>query len=267
MKNIVKVGLIKNIVKVGLILALLVIFISSILNIYEKRYKIYGTTIKKLNLERPYEDKKYYIPKEDIYWAKEILNGGYILHFRHAERDKWIEVKMYDSLESDLHNNGIDESRYAENDYLKDAVCLNERGKVQARVMGEHIKNIGLKINHIVSSVSCRARQTATLAFGEYDSLHRILVHPGPYNEKKEDRIKKLKKFYLSLPQNKNGNVIVSSHNSVIIPEIFENGKNLSDNLSLEEGGFYIISIKNNKLYFEHEFHYFTNFVRIFYER
>ena len=79
---------------------------------------------------------------KDLFWANEIINGGYILHFRHAERDKWIDVQMYDALESDLHNNGKDESRYAEKDYFTKAVCLNERGKIQAKAIGEHIKNI-----------------------------------------------------------------------------------------------------------------------------
>tara|TARA_B100000900_G_C20600058_1_gene725111 strand:+ start:5142 stop:5930 length:789 start_codon:yes stop_codon:yes gene_type:complete len=255
---------IKNIIKIGfIILIVLPIFVSSIISLYEKRNIIYKKIIKELDTKKAYKD---YISEADKYWAQEILNGGYILHFRHAERDKWIDVQMYDSLESDLHDNGNDESRYAENEYFKNAVCLNERGKIQAKAMNEHIKFIGLKISHIVSSVSCRSRQTAKLAFGGYESIHRILVHSGPYNEKKEDRINKLKEFYLQLPQNQDGNVIVSSHNSVIMPEMFENGNKFS-NLSLEEGGFYIISKKKNKLYLEHEFNFFKDFVKIFYER
>ena len=67
----------------------------------------------------------------------------------YAERDKWIDVEMYDALESDLHNNGFDESRYAESDYFENAVCLNYRGKIQARAMGEHIKYIGLPIGKV----------------------------------------------------------------------------------------------------------------------
>ena len=43
------------------------------------------------------------------YWAEEIIKGGYILHFRHAERDKWIDVHMYDALESEVHENGYNE--------------------------------------------------------------------------------------------------------------------------------------------------------------
>ena len=56
------------------------------------------------------------------------MNGGYIPHFRHAERDKWIDVQMYDSLESDVHDNGLNESRLAEIDYFKDAVCRMREG-------------------------------------------------------------------------------------------------------------------------------------------
>ena len=81
---------------------------------------------------------------------------------------------MYDALESDVHQKGINESRLAENDYFKDAVCLNERGLIQAKAMGEHIKRIGLPIGKVYSSVSCRSRQTAQLAFNGFDSLHRI---------------------------------------------------------------------------------------------
>ena len=133
-------------------LLLLIVSFSSVLNIYEKRNKIFLFLNDKFN-----ESSSYYLDKSDIYWAKEILNGGYILHFRHAERDKWIDVQMYDALESDLHKNGLDESRYAENEYFNKAVCLNDRGKIQAKAIGESIKYIGLPIGIVYSSVSCRA--------------------------------------------------------------------------------------------------------------
>ena len=55
--------------------------------------------------------KSYFIEKEDdIEWAERIMEGGYILHFRHAERQKWIDVEMYDALESDVHDNGFNNS-------------------------------------------------------------------------------------------------------------------------------------------------------------
>ncbi len=207
----------------------------------------------------------YKTNENNVYWAEKIIQGGYILHFRHAEREKWIDVQMYDALESDLHDKGKNGSRFAENDYFKKAVCLNSRGKIQARAMGEHLKNIGLPIGHVASSVSCRARQTAELAFGKYDTMHRILVHDGPYLEEKPQRLKNLKNFYLNLPLSKEKNTIVSSHNSVAVCEMFENCKDKK--LELEEGGFYIISIKENKLYLDHEFHNYNEFNKIFYKR
>ena len=172
---------------------------------------------------------------------------------------------MYDSLESDLHNNGKNESRYAENDYFKDAVCLNDRGVIQAKAIGEHIKNINLPIGYVISSPSCRARQTANIAFQGYDDLNRDLVHIGPYREKKSERIQKLKELYINLPISMGKNTIVSAHNSVINSQMFENSKDPS--LGLRRVVFFVISRKNNKLYLEHEFHNFNFFIKTFYKR
>ena len=71
-------------------------------------------------IKAKYKPGKYYI-KEQKDLAFELLNGGYILFFRHAEREKWIDVKKYDSIET---NEGLK----AENEYFKNAVCLSERG-------------------------------------------------------------------------------------------------------------------------------------------
>ena len=195
--------------------------------------------------------------EEDRYWAKELMKGGYILHFRHAERDKWIDVQMYDALESDVHKNGANGTRFAENDYFKDAVCLNDRGMVQAQLMGEQLKNIDFPFGPVVSSPSCRSRQTADIAFGGYEKLYRDLVHDGPYKEDADIRNQKLMK--------KSKNTIVSAHNSVIRKGMLSNpaGKNLK----LEEGGFFVFSKDNNKLYLEHKFYGFNSFIRQFHSR
>ena len=245
-------------------ISFVLITLASAVFLYEKRGKI----IKKIfNVDnsKPYVPKKFNI--KDEYWAKKILEGGYILHFRHAERDKWIDVQMYDVLESHVHNNGSDNSRFAENDYFKQAVCLNSRGKIQARAMGEHIINLKLPISIVVSSVSCRARQTAELAFGGYDLLKTLLVHYGPYNENAEDLSKKLKEYYLSIPLDSNGNAIISAHNGLIKRDMFNNGNDFKNPLSLEEGGFYVISKKNGELFLEYEFHFFKNFTSALYKR
>ena len=248
-----------------LTLFIFIILFSSIINIYDNRSKILSFFINSFLSETTPSLTKYTDNNKNAFWANEILNGGYILHFRHAERDKWIDVQMYDALESDVHSNGPDKSRYAENEYFDKAVCLNSRGKIQARAIGEHLKNIGLPIGKVITSVSCRSRQTAELAFGGYDSMYRILVHTGPYNEDLSLRNEKLKKFYSNIEILEGTNTFVSSHNSVVTCEMFENcdGKTLT----LEEGGFFVISKKNKLLYLENTFYNFNSFNNEFYKR
>lgn len=191
--------------------------------------------------------------EKDKFWAKEILSGGYILFFRHAERDRWIDVYMYDALESELLDKSSNSFRFAENEYFEGAVCLNKRGKIQAKAMGEVIKYSKLPIGYVVSSPSCRARQTSDLVFGGYDKLEKKFVHEGPYTEV-GDRSAELKNYIINLPKSKGKNVMISAHNGVIGAHLFPGDK------SLEEGGFYVLSVNNNKLVIEHEFHNFNSF-------
>ncbi len=258
----------KIVKKFIIILVVAVIFASSLLNFYKDRTNI----LKKLGIVKKKEEPGYSVSNQDIYWANEIMKGGYILHFRHAERDKWIDVQMYDALESDLHDKGINQSRLAENEYFSEAVCLNKRGKIQAKAMGEHLKNINFPVGFIISSPICRSRQTVEIAFGRYDQLDRDLVHRGPYNQTKEDHIKDLIALYKSLPIEKSKNTIVSGHNGTLSPEMFENDINevnliYKGKITLEEGGFVVISRKENKLYLEHSFNNFLYFIKIFYPR
>lgn len=208
------------------------------------------------------------IKEADQYWAEELMKGGYILHFRHAERDKWIDVHMYDVLESEVHENGYNESRYAEFDYFKEAVCLNERGVVQATAMGELLRDISFPIGYIISSPSCRGRQTAEFAFGGYDELDKTLIHRGAFNESEDDHYRALKELFLNLPMEPGKNTIVSSHNSVIHHNMFDSSVlPEGDDYKLEEGGFYVISVKDGKLILEHRFYYFKSFILNFYPR
>lgn len=266
MKKLISPKNFKILFKIFLLFSFVIILFSSLLNLYEKKdaikFKVYNFFDISFVEEASYSNDS----EQDRYWANQIMQGGYILHFRHAERDKWIDVAMFDSLESDIHNNGINNTRYAENDYFDQAVCLNKRGKIQARAMGEHLNNIKFPIGNVVSSVSCRSRQTAELAFDGYDSLHRILVHPGPYNEIRKNFNKSIIDFYQSLKIEKNKNTIVSSHNSVISCDILINKKCPWD-FALEEGGFYIISKSDSGLVLEHEFHNFNDFIKVFYKR
>ena len=168
---------------------------------------------------------------------------------------------MYDALETKHQDENSKNFCFAENEYFEDAVCLNKRGKIQAKAMVEVIKYSKLPVGYIVSSPSCRERQTAALVFGGFDQLEKSFVHLGPYSEV-GDRSGYLDKFILNLPRYKDKNVIISSHNGVIGSNLFKGDR------PLEEGGFYILSINNkNKLVFEHEFHNFNFFSKQFFIR
>ena len=59
--------------------------------------------------------------------------------------------------------------------------------------MGEYFKKINLNIKTIISSPSCRARQTAMLALGKIDIIENKLVHYGPWNETEDFHYKNVK--------------------------------------------------------------------------
>lgn len=232
------------------------IFLSSLINLLESNPKA-KNFIKAYFLEKSGDQISF--DKKKL--AKEILNGNYILHFRHTEREKWLDVGMYDAIETSPKNDNI--YNFAENQYFENAVCLNSRGKVQARAMSEVIKKAGLNYSKVISSPSCRARQAAEIAFGGYDELNKILVYKGPFNENKNDYRKKLKEYYVKLnPKNKN--IIISSHRAVIHGDIFEN---YEGPVNMDEGGFVVIEVKEGNLYLKGIFKSFRDFKHVFYFR
>jgi len=265
----------KNFLFILIVLIVLPIWTTSIIKIYEDRNKIQdkilGYFTNEEELVEVVDDSNCYYEKscvdENAYWAEEIMKGGYILHFRHAERDKWIDVHMYDVLESDVHDKGLNQSRLAEYEYFKDAVCLNERGEIQSKAMGEHLENINFPIGYVVSSPICRSRQTAELAFGGYADLDRTLVHRGAHKEDPNQHISNLRELFLNLPLEAGKNTIVSSHNSVIDIDMFDKSVLKGDQFELEEGGFYVISNNDGVLTLEHSFYYFRDFIINFYPR
>jgi len=200
MKRVKKKINLKFLLLIVSFLFLTITTLSSVINIYEKRHKI---------LKKTKSLSKYSVDiiKHDL--AKSINSGGYVLLFRHAEREKWIDVQMYDSIE-------INKKLLAENTYFKNAVCLSKRGIVQAKMMGEIIKDLNMPIHKVISSPSCRARQTANLAFGGYDEIKNIFLHGGPFNQNPDEFGKKVGDTILKYVPPKNSNIIISAHNSVI---------------------------------------------------
>ena len=245
---------------------LFLVVTSSLLNIYEKRSLI-QSKIFSLFGEREYSAKitetpgKYALVtglsiEEEKQLVEKILDGNLILYFRHAEREKWIDVPMYDALEA---NRNI----LAENSYFRDAVCLSSRGQVQARAMGEALENLNLNISQVVSSPSCRARQTATIAFGPIDLIDHVYMHRGPYVEELDHHLKEIKESLQKIRVQKDKNVIISAHNGVMHERVFDDMKIPFDD-DIEEGGFYVISNDKGTITLVGYFNNFQHFHRHF---
>ena len=224
----------------------IIITFASLVYLYEKKNQIL-TKLKRTTTYTNYTE-------EDKRWFNEIINNpGYILFFRHAEREKWLDVKFYDAIE--LENNIA-----AENSSFKNAVCLSSRGIEQAKMMGEYFKKINLNIKAIVSSPSCRARQTVIFALGKIDKIENKLVHYGPWNETEDFHYKNVRNVLLNVPYEKGKNTIISAHNGVMEERVVDDYP-VGFTFDLNEGGFYIINKENNKLIVKHKFknfHFFS---------
>ena len=200
----------------------------------------------------------YDLNEEDEFWANEISKGGYILYFRHAEREKWPIVMSYDAFE--LYTNDKD----SENSSYSKAVCLSDRGIEQAKIMNFYIKLSKMKISEVISSPSCRARQTSNLAFGRIDKISNALVHYGPWNEERKTHLDAVKKILKDVKiKKKNENVIISAHNGVIQRYLFDKIEIDINDFNIGEAGFYVISKdQENNIVLKKQVYNFRKFSR-----
>ena len=211
--------------------------------------------------------------KFDRAMAKEILSGGFILVFRHAHRFKVIDVTKYDALELIQQVDG-------EKTYFKNAVCLSEsEGIMQARVMGEYFKILKIPIGTVISSPSCRSRQTALLAFSKIDRIEPRLLHfyGEPYGPFDSDSVHKhyaeIKQILISAEPRPGTNTVISAHNNTIrkfiIDGLYDQKSINLNNLdfTLEEGGFHLLKIKDGKILYVAKFNNFSGFSNKFFDR
>ena len=200
--------------------------------------------------------------KNESFYANDIINkGGYILFFRHAEREKWSDVTAYDA-------HALIMSFDEESSYFEKAVCLSKRGKVQAQMMGDFVNFLDIPIQKVISSPSCRATQTSILAFGGIDEIENLLLHYGPFNEDMDEFNESVKKLILKNQPQLNSNIIYSAHNGVIFSSLIDEYLFNTDSFNsekffhLEEGGFYVMKVVKNQLVMVFKFDNFQNFLK-----
>jgi phosphohistidine phosphatase SixA len=187
---------------------------------------------------------------QNALWAKKVVEGGYILHFRHAQREKWTDVTAFDALEL---KNGIDATTAS---FYK-AVCLTPQGEEESKLIGELFKITGVKVAQVVSSPSCRAKQTAMLAFGRIDAIENSLLHrTAVVHEQHEAAARQLRKAFDAMNPPKGQNVVISGHGNTLsydgsIVIDIDRTEGIDDR---DETGFIVIEKKDGKLIAQHRF-------------
>ena len=83
---------------------------------------------------------------------KALQSGGHIIYMRHGETD---------ISQKDMSRDSFDDCSSQRN--------LSEKGRADVKKIGDSILDLKIPIGHVTSSPYCRTKDTAKLAFGEFD--------------------------------------------------------------------------------------------------
>jgi len=199
---------------------------------------------------------------DDKYWVEELSKGGYIIHLRHAQREKWTDVTAFDAWE-------LSENIKAEDSSFHKAVCLTDQGDQEAELIGNIFNKANIRISEVISSPSCRARETAVLAFGEINRISNSLLHRTAMTVEQHNAMTaQLRKIIDEVSLEPGKNVVLSGH-----------GGTLSNNIDLlidvnkvgelddrDETGFIILSRNGDKVIAEYKYKSIWHFANAFIE-
>ena len=91
--------------------------------------------------------------------AEALRGGGYVVYFRHADTGTpSAEPPNLDVNRCETQRNLID------------------RGREQAKSIGEQFRRLRIPVGKVLSSEYCRCRETAQLAFGRFEPVHTLTV-------------------------------------------------------------------------------------------
>ena len=93
---------------------------------------------------------------------------------------------------------------------------LNKDGELQALKIGKFFKKNDIKITKVLSSEWCRCKDTAKIAFGNYETKNFLnSFYDERFSENKDKQILDFQKFIRNW--NKTGNLVLVSHYVVIL--------------------------------------------------
>ena len=125
-------------------------------------------------------------------WLADLRAGGYVLYLRHAS--------------TDFSQNDASMKSYADCASQRN---LTDKGRDEARAIGEHIKRLKIPVGIVLASPFCRTMETARLAFGKGQPSQE--VRGGPAKPEDPARYAALRKL-LSGDVPRRENLVISSH-------------------------------------------------------
>ena len=122
----------------------------------------------------------------------QLRQGGYVLFLRHTSTDF-----------------SQDDSRMKSFEDCATQRNLTEKGRDEARVLGEHVKRLKIPIGEVLASPFCRTMETARLAFGKARATND--VRGGPLAADDPKRYQPLRLLLGTKPA-AGTNTVLSSH-------------------------------------------------------
>ena len=128
---------------------------------------------------------------------KELKNGNKLIFIRHAYAPGGGDPKNFDIIDCSTQRN------------------LDEKGKKQAKKIGDFFTKNQISFDRVYSSEWCRCKDTAKIAFREYETKNFLnSFFSSKFSDNKNEQMKNLKKFVKNYPNLKN--IIFVTHYVVI---------------------------------------------------
>jgi Histidine phosphatase superfamily (branch 1) len=126
----------------------------------------------------------------DASLLEKLRHGGYVLFLRHTSTD---------FSQNDARMTSFEDCANQRN--------LTDKGRAEARALGEHLKRLAIPVGPVYASPFCRTMETARLAFGRAERLNE--ARGGPTND--VARYEPLRRLLATSPPG-GKNAIIASH-------------------------------------------------------
>jgi phosphohistidine phosphatase SixA len=143
-----------------------------------------------------------------------LKEGGYIVYFRHA---------ISDTTQNDADPIKIDDCSTQRN--------LSDAGRAQSKKMGSAFQLLGIKVDKVMASPYCRAKETAKVAFDKVEPTSALFYSLGLAKDEAAKAGDELKKILATAPA-AGANTVLVGHTS--------NLKEVAGVWPKKEGGAYV---------------------------